>query len=194
MMIQITFLDVFIIFMILVILCFYVKEHFYNEVAYVKSDVDGRKYLVKTLSDSQEASNRLARINNKLTEFIKKMKEKYPDHPDVKRLSDNYNPDHISEGLPEAGYTSYTINKGERIIVCMRQKDTNEFVDENVVLYPVLHELTHCAISDIGHTTKFWETFRWFLEEAVEMGIYRKVDYAKNPTPYCGIKLTTSVI
>ena len=113
---------------------------------------------------------------------------------DVKRLYENYNPENISEGTSEHGYTSYTINKGERIIVCIREKDTMKFSDENAVMYVVIHELTHMAITEIGHTPLFWEKFKWFLEEAVQIGIYKKVDYAKKPVNYCGIQLTTSVL
>jgi hypothetical protein len=177
----------------MIILFVYIKNH-YGEVRYIKSNIDNRTYLVKKLPDSQQAADRLAKINKKIQTFIKHMMSSYPDNNDVKRLYENYSPENLSEGTADHGYTSYSINKGERIVLCIRQKDTNEFVDENVVMYPTIHELAHIAITEIGHTPIFWEKFKWFLEEAIKIGVYVKVDYAKNNVPYCGIKLTTSVI
>lgn len=211
----ITFLDIFIIIIILVLVVLFIKKN-YGEVEYIKSSIDNKTYLVKKLPDSQKAADILAGINKKIQRFIKHMLSKYADAKsdtssksdasnassssntsnaaDVKRLYENYNPENISEGTSEHGYTSYTINKGERIIVCIREKDTMKFSDENAVMYVVIHELTHMAITEIGHTPLFWDKFKWFLEEAVQIGIYKKVDYAKNPVNYCGIQLTTSVL
>lgn len=206
----ITFLDIFIIIIILVLVVLFIKKN-YGEVEYKKSSIDNKTYLVKKLPDSQKAADILAGINIKIQRFIKHMLSKYADAAssksdasdpsdaasaaaDVKRLYENYNPENISEGTSEHGYTSYTINKGERIIVCIREKDTMKFSDENAVMYVVIHELTHMAITEIGHTPLFWDKFKWFLEEAVQIGIYKKVDYAKNPVNYCGIQLTTSVL
>ena len=196
----ITFLDIFIIIIILVLVVLFIKKN-YGEVEYKKSSIDNKTYLVKKLPDSQKAADILAGINIKIQRFIKHMLSKYADAKsdasdaaDVKRLYENYNPENISEGTSEHGYTSYTINKGERIIVCIREKDTMKFSDENAVMYVVIHELTHMAITEIGHTPLFWDKFKWFLEEAVQIGIYKKVDYAKNPVNYCGIQLTTSVL
>lgn len=201
----ITFLDIFIIIIILVLVVLFIKKN-YGEVEYIKSSIDNKTYLVKKLPDSQKAADILAGINIKIQRFIKHMLSKYAgdadassksdasNAADVKRLYENYNPENISEGTSEHGYTSYTINKGERIIVCIREKDTMKFSDENAVMYVVIHELTHMAITEIGHTPLFWDKFKWFLEEAVQIGIYKKVDYAKNPVNYCGIQLTTSVL
>ena len=190
---DITFLDVFIVIILISFIFFYVKKN-YGEVEYVKSNEDGKKYLVKRLPDAQEAANILARINKKLTLLVNHILSKYPENADAIRLYDNFNPENVSEGLPDAGYTSYSINQGERLILCIRQKDTNEFVDENVAIYVAVHELGHIAITEVGHTPYFWKTFKWLLEEAVLIGIYTKVDYAKNNKPYCGIQLSTSII
>ena len=190
---ELTFLDVFIIFVVLVIIFLYIKKQ-YGEVAYVMSKVDNKKYLVRKLPDSQKAADLLAEINKDLTTLVKHMVTAYPDDPRVKLLYSNYNPDNVSEGSPEHGYTSYSINKGEKLILCIRQKDTDALVPKNTILYVAIHELGHLMTDEIGHTKKFWDNFKWILNEAVTVGIYQKVDYAKSPVPYCGIKLTSSVI
>ena len=46
----------------------------------------------------------------------------------------------------------------------------------------------------IGHTKEFWDNFKFLLEEAIDVGVYEKIDFNANPQPYCGIKVTSSVI
>ena len=188
------FLDIFIIFVVVIMLFFYIKGY-YAEVVFIKSDVDGRQYLVRKVPSSKQAADILAAINKDLQQLVNHLVAKYPDKVEVKRLFENYNPNNVSEGSVHSGYTSYSVNKGERIILCIRQKDTDEtFVDKNIVLYVAIHELAHLATASIGHGTDFWDNFKFILEEAVDIGVYKKVDFAANPAPYCGIKITSSVI
>lgn len=186
------FAEGFAIFIMVVILIMYIQNH-YNEIEHVVSKVDGRKYIVRKLDDSQQAANLLALVNKDLLGLIYHMMAKYPNNSDVKRLYKNFNPDSISEGSIESGYTSYSVNKGEKIILCIRQKD-NSFVSQNVLMYVAIHELAHLMTEEVGHTDMFWDNFKFLLEEAIGIGIYVKVDFNKAPRDYCGIKITTSVI
>ena len=191
---MLSFLDIFIIVVIIIILVFYIKSH-YAEVAYVKSNVDGRKYLVRRLHDRQEAADRIASINKDLQTLVKHLGAKYPDKPEVKMLFRNFNPNNVSEGSAQSGYTSYSVNKGERIILCIRQKDNKDtFADRNVVMYVAIHELAHLATKSIGHDKDFWDNFKFMLQEAIDIGIYTRVDYSVKPAPYCGITVTSSIL
>jgi hypothetical protein len=191
---MLSFLDFFITFTVIIILFFYLKNY-YAEVIYVQSTVDGKDYLVRKLGDRQKAADMLASIGADLQQLVKHLAAKYPDNAAIKRLYENFNPENISEGSAHSGYTSYSVNKGERIILCIRQKDaTDSFVDKNLVLYVAIHEISHLATASIGHDQTFWDNFKFILQEAVDIGIYTKVDYAKHPAPYCGIKVTNSVI
>jgi len=191
---MITFVDFFVLFTIIVILFIYLKNY-YAEVSYVKSSVDGKDYLVRKLGDREQAADLLASVSADLQKLVKHLVAKYPDKSIIKRLYENFNPDNISEGSPQSGYTSYSVNKGERIILCVRQKDGNDsFVDKNTIMYVAVHELAHLATESIGHDQSFWNNFKFILQEAVDIGIYTKVDYSKSPAPYCGIKVTTSII
>jgi hypothetical protein len=189
-----SFLDFFIIFIIVITLFFYIKNY-YAEVIYVKSNVDGRNYLVRKLPDRQKAADYLASVNADLQKLTKHVTAKYPDKPCVKRLFENFNPNNISEGSAESGYTSYSVNKGERMILCIRQKDAEDsFVDPNVIRYVSIHEISHLATSSIGHDQEFWDNFKFMLTEAMSIGLYKKVDFASSPTPYCGIHITSSIV
>ena len=189
---KLSFVEIFVVFIMAVIVIMFIRNH-YGEVEYFKSDVDERYYLVRKLPDREEAANYLARINQTLQKLVKHMMAKYPNDADVLRLYDNYNPESISEGSPDSGYTSYSVNKGEKIILCIRQKD-NTFVEMNVIMYVAIHELAHIMTKEVGHTDTFWANFRRLLKEAIDIGVYKKVDFNARPEDYCGIKITTSII
>lgn len=190
---MVTFADVFVLFVMTVILVMYIRNH-YGEVEYVRSTVDGRRYLVRKLPDAQQAADTLARLNEQLLRLVQHLMAKHGrDRADVMRLYRNYNPNNVSEGGQEHGFTSYSINKGEKIVMCVRQKD-NSFVPMNVLLYVAIHELAHLMTKEVGHPRTFWDNFRFLLGEAMAIGMYTKVDYAKRPQDYCGIRITTSVV
>ena len=86
--------------------------------------------------------------------------------------------------------SSYSINKGEQIILCLRTN--NKLVDINTMMFVVLHELSHIATTDIGHTPLFWKNFRWILEESINIGMYTKQDFNKEAVEYCGMDITSS--
>ena len=46
----------------------------------------------------------------------------------------------------------------------------------------------------IGHTPEFWANFRRMLQDAMAVGIYKNVNYARSPQPYCGITITDSPV
>ncbi len=187
------FLDFFVLFVLAVIVYFYLKKY-YGEVEYVVSKIDGKRYLVRKLPDSQKAADLLAELCANSATLIKHLVAKYPDNSSAQRLYTNFDSNDISEGSPESGYTSYSINKSS-IILCLRQKDVkNTFADKNVIRYVLYHELAHLMTESIGHTKEFWDNFKFLLEEAIEIGVYEKIDFNANPQPYCGIKVTSSVI
>ncbi len=187
------FMDFFVIFVLIVIIYFYIKKY-YGEVENKESVVDHKSYLVRKLPDSQKAADILAALSTDSTKLINHMMAKYPDNKNVQRLYKNFSADDISEGSPESGYTSYSINKTS-IVLCLRQKDDkNTFADMNVIRYVLFHELSHLMTESVGHTKEFWDNFKFLLTEAVAIGVYTKVDYSAHPSDYCGIKVTSSVI
>lgn len=187
-------IEIIVIFLIVVILLFYIQKK-YLEVEYVISNIDNNRYLVQNKEDKQKAADMLARLNQKIKKLLNHMKKKEPDNEDIIRLIENYSVDNISEGTEENNYTSYSVNKGEKIVFCLRQRDgTDHFVDENVLMYVATHELGHLMTKEIGHTETFWKNFKYLLGEAVEIEVYTKVNFAENPTEYCGINIKSSII
>lgn len=168
-------------------------EHLSNEVSYVVSSVDGNKYLVRNMDDNIEAANMLAKMRIKLEQLCEIMKDKYPDDASVIRMNKKFNPDNITEAGKNNQYTSYSINKGEKIVFCIRHKeDKEELVDENTMTFVSIHELAHIMTESVGHTDEFWANFKKLLKHAIEENLYVKEDYKSNPKDYCGIKVTDS--
>lgn len=174
------------------IVVMFIQNH-YGEVEYVRSNIDNKQYLVRKLSDAQDAADYIADIAKRLNRLVRHMIAKHPGNEDAQRLYRNFNSDAISEGSIESGYTSYSVNKGEKLVLCIRQKDKS-FVDKNVVMYVAIHELSHIMTKDIGHTDTFWKNFKFLLEEAMDIGLYRKDNYKEKPQDYCGIKITNSIV
>lgn len=190
-----TFFDVFVIFILIVLALFYIKQH-YAEVEYVESKIDKKKYLVLSLPDKQEAADTLALLNQDMLQLIEHLITKFPDNAAIKRLKKNYDPNNISEGSPYSGYTSYTVNKGQKLVLCIRQKNkTKKLIkDRNLLRYVIFHEAGHYASKTVGHNKEFWKNFKFIIKEAVDIGLYTKVNYKNNPQPYCGITVSSSII
>jgi hypothetical protein len=181
-----------------VLIVFYIKNQYYAEVEVVYSKIDGRAYVVKSLPNKDKAADILAKMNRRLIILVKHMSKNQGEkfvQADVDRLNENFNPDNISEGTDKTNYTSYSINKGEKIVFCLRSRDGKDtLVDLNTVMYVAVHELGHLMTEEIGHPTSFWTNFRILLKEAITLGLYKKVDYAAQPVKYCGIHIKSSVV
>jgi predicted metal-dependent hydrolase len=181
------------IFFIIVLSLFIYTESRNNEIIYVESSLDHRKYLVRNVADKQEAADMLANMRDRLDKLINYMRMNHPNDDRVKRLIRKFNPDRISESLRGSKYTSYSINKGEKIVLCLRSKDMSQrLTDINTLMFVTLHELAHIMTISIGHTKEFWSNFKFILKIAVQIGIYDNIDYSKDPQPYCGIEVNDS--
>ena len=98
----------------------------------------------------------------------------------------NYIP--INENSINSPDTSYTINKGDKIILCIRSP-TGSFYNLNEIIYIFIHELSHIICSEIGHTEKFYNINKFLIQEAIRLNLYNLKNYKLNPINYCGIKL-----
>lgn len=186
--------EILVIIIMLILVVFYVNNQNF-EVEYVISNVDSRRYLVKNLPDKKKAANMLGRLNQRLVRLIKKMSVRFPNDESVKRLKKNFRPENVSEGSEKHTYTSYSVNKGERIVFCLRARDGSErFVPFNVLMYVAIHELAHLMTLEIGHPPVFWENFKRLLKFAIDEGLYEHEDYSKNPTPYCGLMIKSNIL
>ena len=170
-------------------------KHSRYPMSLVQSTVDKEYYLVRNLPDKQEACDRLARVRAKILVLRTFLDQTYKDKPFVKQIINNFDcsSERFSESTPDAQYTSYSVNKGEKIFMCLRQRnEKEELVNENTILFVALHEMSHVGTSSIGHTPEFWNHFAWILEQAERVKIYEYTDFAAHPVEYCGVHITDS--
>jgi len=229
-----------IIISLIVIIYKYFEKHSYD-VVMVKSEANGKNYLVRNLSDKQEASNLLGKIAIKLEKLIDVIKSKgyenvYNEYiktdvdsetstnnvngnknkdlidgqdggsserqnlehnmkmklkEDIDRLIGNFNSDAFSETTPDSKYTSYSVNKGEKIVFCIRDKKEGEIlVKENIMTFVSIHEMAHLMTKSIGHDPDFWSNMRLLLKISIDNGLYKNIDFNSTPKDYCGVKIT----
>jgi hypothetical protein len=163
---------------------------------YVTSTVDGKTYKVRDMPDKQQAANLMATLRLKLIRLCDTLERKYPDKAQVKQMVQNFrsDPARFIEATPDSDHTSSTVNKGESINMCLRQREGNDesLVNENVMMFVALHEFAHICTESIGHDSDFWNNFGWLLKEAESLGVYRYTDFAAHPVSYCGVHITDS--
>jgi hypothetical protein len=140
---------------------------------------------------------------------------------EIQMLLERFNPDNISESTHDDKYTSYSVNKGEKVIFCIREKngsDKNKIIHANTLMFVAIHELAHIMTTSIGHGEDFWNNMRYLLSVAIEtpakknysnntcakkfkeqMGgsshtIYYYEDYSlpDQSSKYCGTSITTT--
>lgn len=187
-----------VIFCIILFIVLYFSITYYNNRnhTYVKAD-DGNQYRVQITEDNKESANLLSDAITRVKTLLDHLKKSESQDIRTKTLISRFNPDNITENDPqemESGVTSYTVNKGEKIVVCLRQRNNN-FVEINTLMYVIIHELAHiCDLTSEQHDEKFWNNFEWLLEHAVNIGIYNYVDYSKDQEPYCGMNITSNVL
>jgi len=151
----------------IIMLMMYIKS-INSKVKYVKSDIDNELYLVRDLTNSQQAANMLARIKSNmliisahLDKFKNNKYKKYIKY--INRLTQKLKYTEINERDGNDAYTSYSVNKGEQIVFCLRSKQNkNRIHNINLIMYVALHEMGHVASPEYGHTKLFKKIFAFF--------------------------------
>ena len=160
----------------------------------VISRVDGKPYKVRDMHDKQQAADLLATLRRKLTALCSTLEKKYPDKPQVKHMVEHFraDPERFLEATPDSEHTSSTVNKGESIHMCLRQRDgpDESLINENVMMFVALHEFAHICTESVGHDASFWNNFGWLLKEAEAEGLYQYTNFSAHPVSYCGVYIT----
>jgi len=177
-----------------IVLFYCLKMYYFSENFQLKcviSSVDGKKYCVRDRVMLKDAVNLLAEAVERMKRLVNYVSKEYPNDEDVIRLKNNFNPDKITETLPTSELTAYSENKGEKMAFCLNKtKNTGTLIDINTLTFVAIHELAHTMTKSIGHKQEFWKNFKFLLENAVKIGIYKPVDYKKENQSYCGMTIT----
>jgi hypothetical protein len=173
-----------------------------KDISYIKSNMNEKFYMVRNLPDKLTAVNTIARLVNDLKILINKchqdLKLEKKDENKMKlyinRMYSRFNDIAFRESSADSPYTSYTVNKGDEMVLCLRSKKTGKIHDYNILLYVAIHELAHVGCTEIGHTPLFFEINRYLLRKAIRLGLYKYEDYKIYEKTYCGMKVNNNVL
>lgn len=196
----------FIIAAAVIILLIYAAKSWWFYRGLNKYEVDGFTiYVVNRFDNDREAAALFARAINDVMYLLAELRREYDidgSRNDVNRelveykiidhLLDNFNYEVLFENDPaRRNETAYTLNKGDKMMVCLRSKSNqNQLIDLNTLKFVMLHEAAHIAhYFGWGHNNDFWRVFKFILMKAVKYGVYTPVDYASHPVDYCGLNV-----
>ena len=187
---------------ILIIIC--IVFIYYNR----NTTVSIHGWNVSDYHNKQEAAELLSKVNTTMITFMRSLKKRYnidvtneldnqrryvgDTRAIISALLDNYNPEVFYENDPKLSTdTAYTVNKGVSMYICLRDRtNPDKVIDFDTVLFVLLHEASHIAnYNGWGHNQRFWEVFKFILNEAVISGVYKPIDYSKHPVVYCGLRV-----
>jgi predicted metal-dependent hydrolase len=190
------YIIILLIIFILLVLYFLFKKN--KNVIRTRSEFDNKEYLVQNVPDRKRAAYILGVINHRIDLFTKYLEENMDNYPEYKKYIKDFCtkiPNRIlMENFPGGNRTSYTVNRGQQIVLCLRSSKTNKFHDINLIMYVTIHELAHVACPEEGHTELFKKIFIFFLRIAISIGIYRKQDYSTRPRFYCGMVISDNLL
>lgn len=176
-----------VIFVIIITLIY--LENRNSELTYVTCKKDNNKYLVRNTKDRASGADTLAEVcrrNELLIDHLKKNNK-------FNQLVAKYNSRNISESMASSNYTSYSVNKGDKIVLCIRDKSKEgKIIDINTIMFVTIHELAHIETKSIGHTPEFWDNMKKLLIISEEIGIYKGEDYSTHPKKYCGLTISNT--
>ena len=182
----------FILICLIVILSYRIyRDSYLFHLKCIISNVDGNTYCVRERSKLELAADKLAKVNQNMKSLVEHCKNNFDSEERIKRLTEGFNPKKITETLPTSEFTAYSENKGEKIAFCLDTEKNNKgrLIDLNTLTFVAIHELSHVATKSVGHTPEFWANFKFLLQEAEKINIYKPVDYSKNPKKYCGMEI-----
>lgn len=165
-----------------------------------KATFDGQYYQVLKKDNSSITANIIAKIKNNINTIVNYLKNNKKEYPKEEYAIDNLvnrtknleiieRPDDSEEYI-----TSYTINKGEQMVLCLRSKLLSKIHDMNIIMYVVIHEMAHIASNNVGHDDEFKRNFIFLLKIAIMLNIYKNVDYEKYPVNYCGMIVNENIL
>jgi len=189
--------------LISIIIIFIYIYFFLNKKNFISIEsYNGTKYMVYNDNLNKDKANLLATIVKNMcilkNYLIKNIdtKELIEYKSYIKQLDNNFNENRTSiyETDPTSNLTSYSVNKGEELSVCLKSKNDGKLHEINLLMYVIIHEMAHFACPEIGHGDLFQKIFKKFIEVSIKLKIYSYEDYNEKPIEYCGMILSSNVV
>lgn len=171
-----------------------------NKLVYIENNDYGTRFLVQNNDDKFKSSKILSKLTKNLyilRNYLVLNKGKFPEFKEyIELLEEGFTNMRttIHEGLDDTNLTSYSINKGEELVFCLKSKRNGKYHDMNLLMYVAIHELAHIACPEIGHGLLFTKIFKFLAEQAIKLKLYKYENYYDKPVEYCGMILSSTVL
>lgn len=162
--------------------------------------IDGNNIAVRDSRDMYDGAvllNTLISNMYSLRNILVNNIAQYPEQREyIELLANNFNRRRtkIYENSHQSNYTSYSVNKGEEFVFCLRCRKSLQLHSLNLLMYVAVHEMAHAGCPEVGHTPLFNRIFRFYLQEAVKYNLYKYENYSQSPVEYCGLRLYTNIL
>lgn len=154
----------------------------------VVSSVNGKAYRVLPRPDAQLAADALARLENKIRDFLDRADRIAPGDKRLANIRGRWSGT-LTE-IDGSNNIAYSTSKRD-VSICVRDP-SGAIDDPDNSMFVLLHEISHIANDDWGHADSFWADFQWILEVAERVGAYRYRGFEDAPQTYCGKTLSSS--
>lgn len=190
------FITLIIIVIIIIILYFIIsKIIFYNKSEYLKSNIYDKYYLIKDTKNKYNKVDLIDKLFKSIDILLENLKNSDYEFKDINidDIQKKIKESEILENITNSD-TSYTINKGEQIVLCLADRQTDNLYSYNVLMYVLIHELAHILNVSYGHDENFKKIFKYILQKASDLNLYKYEDYKNYPINYCGLELNTNIL
>ena len=174
---------------------FFIYINFKNQV-YIKSSIDNQYYLVNNCKDKQIISDTLSQVRRNIIYLSENIVVTKNNQLFIKNIRNKiYSTKFIQNKnkFPKKSNTSYSVNKGEKIVLCVYDYKNEHLYKFNTIMYVAIHELAHIGNPTFGHDESFYFIFNNLIQEAIRLEVYKFYDYEKIPVKYCGISIESNL-
>lgn len=147
--------------------------------------------------DEQTRLDELIRRGDLLVKYVEA--NKYPSPDVARRIVQNWNVLRANNriGLTPASTDTpgFVVNKTAAMQLCLTKDPAGNDIDDlNMASFVLVHEIAHLGAIAYDHSAEFLRVFRPLLRAAVELKIWKYVDYKKTPQEYCNYLVNSTPI
>lgn len=156
----------------------------------VKSTLDKELYIVNNSELKNQVAYTLSLLKQKINILINNLETTNKDiYQKLKNRMKNTVFRENNVRLPKNNETSYSMNKGEELVLCVVNYKNMKIYNMDILFYVAVHELSHVANDSYGHDKSFYTIFNFLLEKSIFYGLYSFSDFQNLPSEYCGLHL-----